>query len=297
MALFRIFRSNSTRNHHQIDFRLLQRQSIIIFIQNSVFFAGLIFSRQYTNLESAFKVLLGYLILTFLSILIVFFVDYINKEKGDWEYIFLTLHGKFPYRYLLGILSGLVLAYVLSPLFALILIIYVILALAHDLFFQKILIWDVFILTFEYTLKAVAGVSVLVNPSLSPWLIACTFLLAMMVSLGKRRNEIATQEQAITNPIQRPPYSENLLDQMMAVVTSSTFISYTLYTISSHTQEIVGNTRLLYTIPYVLFGILRFLFLVYRKDLSQGVEFAILSDRWILWAIIAWLGTILILIG
>ncbi len=91
-------------------------------------------------------------------------------------------------------------------------------------------------------------------------------------------------------------YNHKLLDQMMAVATSSTVIAYTLYTISERTLSVVGSTRLVYTVPFVVYGILRYLYLVHRRELVDGSEMAILKDIPMLTAIGSYIAAVLIIL-
>jgi hypothetical protein len=268
-------------------------------IQNAVLFAGIMFAHLWTDGSSIARAIAAYVILGLVSYSVLYLADLIEREKGEWQYIFLTLHGKFPVWFVAMFWVVLAAGYVLEIQFGLVLTAYFIIALAHDLFFRKMIILDVIILSIEFSLKATAGVEVLPDVVLSPWLVACTFLFSAVVSLGKRRNELMVSgPSAGSCRAETTGYSEKLLDQMMAVVTSSAFLAFTLYTIDDRTKHILGNTRLLYTSPFVLFGILRYLYLVYQTDLTQGSEISILKDKAMLINIVCWLigvGAVLVI--
>ena len=119
-----------------------------------------------------------------------------------------------------------------------------------------------------FVLRAMAGVAVL-GRHFSHWLLLCTSLLALFLTFGKRRHElIALEGGAVDHRPILSEYSPQLLDQMIAVVTASTVMAYALYTMAPDTEARLGTTLLPVTIPFVLYGIFRYLYLLYRHDLG-----------------------------
>jgi len=264
-------------------------------IQNSVVFAGFLFAHRWNDLLSLCLAFVAFIILGIFSYIIIETVRIIEKERGEWTYIFLTMQGKLPNSYKFIFLSMLLISYV-RPAFGLTISAYILIAFSHELFFIRQVIMDVVSLAVGFSLRAIAGVVILDNVTLSPWLVACTFLLSMVVSLGKRRNDIL-RKKSLGRELAVNDYTERLLDQMIAVVTSSTFITYILYTISHRTTGTHGSTNLIYTIPFVLYGILRYLYLINKKDLSSGSEIAILKDSPMLINIMLWLSCIIAILN
>ncbi len=155
---------------------------------------------------------------------------------------------------------------------------YVGITLLYSGLLKHIVIVDVFAIAAGFVLRAVAG-AVAIQAVISPWLIICTLLLSLFLALAKRRCEIMTLgEQAHSHRPSLAEYSPVLLDQMISVVTASTLMSYALYTISERTVTLIGSTNLLYTIPFVIYGIFRYLYLVYQKEQGGHPERALLSD-------------------
>jgi len=114
----------------------------------------------------------------------------------------------------------------------------------------------------------------------SHWLLLCTLFLALFLAVCKRRHELLLlRDNSIEHRKTLGHYSESLLDQMVAVVTSSTVISYALYTVAPDTIDRFGSNRLIYTVPFVLFGIFRYLYLVYRREEGGSPEGLLLGDR------------------
>lgn len=165
------------------------------------------------------------------------------------------------------------------PLLFEICVAYVVITLSYSFLLKHVLIVDVFCIASGFVLRAVAGAAA-IEAEISPWLVICTLLLSLFLALAKRRGELMTLgEDASAHRSILAEYSPQLLDQMISVVTSSTVMSYALYTISDRTVREVGSTNLLYTIPFVIYGIFRYLYLVHEKGFGGHPERALLRDR------------------
>jgi len=153
---------------------------------------------------------------------------------------------------------------------------------------KHIVILDVLSISFGFVLRAVAG-AVTVEVDISHWLLVCTTLLALFIALAKRRHEIVLlADQATTHrPILRE-YSPYLLDQMIGVVTASTLIAYIFYTISPETQQKFGTSLLELTIPFPLYGIFRYLYLVHQREGGGSPADLLLTDRPLLLCVALW---------
>jgi len=156
---------------------------------------------------------------------------------------------------------------------------YLILQLAYTFSLKHIIILDVFSIAAGFVLRVLAGAAVIDVP-VSTWLLVCTMLLALFLSFCKRRHELANLElEAVNHRKSLNEYNSYLLDQMIAVVTASTLISYALYTMATETTQKFGTTDLKYTIPLVLFGIFRYLYLIHQKNEGGSPESVILKDK------------------
>lgn len=173
---------------------------------------------------------------------------------------------------------------------------YLALLWAYSAFLKHIVILDVLTLSAGFTLRAVAG-GAAINVPVSHWLVLCTTLLALFLALSKRRHELVLLAGSATE--HRPTledYSPYLLDQMIAVVTASTLIAYAFYTISPETTEKFGTSLLSLTIPFPLYGIFRYLYLVHRKDLGGSPAELLLEDRPLLICIFLWAAAVILII-
>jgi 4-hydroxybenzoate polyprenyltransferase len=192
--------------------------------------------------------------------------------------------------------AALAAAFALRPLFGVVAAAYIVLMIAYTVLLKNVVILDVFLIAAGFVLRVVAG-GVAVGVALSSWLIICTTLLALFIALGKRRHEIVLLEGAAAR--HRPvleEYSPYLLDQMISVVTASTVIAYILYTVSEETVRKFGTTNLIFTTPFVLYGIFRYLYLVHHKGQGGSPEELILRDRPLAGAILLWIVAVAVIV-
>ncbi|HUU51394.1 MAG TPA: decaprenyl-phosphate phosphoribosyltransferase [Candidatus Heimdallarchaeota archaeon] len=168
-------------------------------------------------------------------------------------------------------------------------LVYYVLQIAYSFALKHVVILDVFIVASGFFLRVIAG-AVAIQVQISPWLLICTTLLALFLALSKRRHEILLlDEEAINHRPILKEYSAYLLDQMISVVTASTVIAYCLYTISGETIEKFGTNKLILTVPFVLYGIFRYLYLIHQKAEGGTPETLILKDHPLLLDIILWI--------
>ena len=173
---------------------------------------------------------------------------------------------------------------------------YIVLLALYSVWLKHLVILDVLTVALGFVLRAVAG-AVAVDVEISGWLLICTVLIALFLALGKRRHEYLTldADAARHRPI-LAEYSAPLLDQMIAVVTASTVTAYALYTMSPETVAKFGTRLLPVTLPFVLYGIFRYLYLLYRRQLGGNPSELFLSDRALLVNAVLWVFTVLALV-
>jgi hypothetical protein len=133
--------------------------------------------------------------------------------------------------------------------------------------------------------------------AISGWLLICTILLALFLALGKRRHEVLTLEtEATRHRAILAEYSAGLLDQMIAVVTASTVTAYALYTMSPETVAKFHTALLPATLPFVLYGVFRYLYLLYQRQLGGNPSDLVLHDRALLINTLLWMISVLLII-
>jgi 4-hydroxybenzoate polyprenyltransferase len=161
---------------------------------------------------------------------------------------------------------------------------YLALGLGYSLAFKQVVILDVLAVALGFVLRAVAG-AVAIGVHFSPWLLVCTILLALFLALAKRRHELVTLGDAPAHRQILAEYTPYLLDQMIAVVTASCLTAYAFYTLAPETVEKYRTERLALTIPFVIYGIFRYLYLVHRRELGGSPTDVLLTDRPLLAAV------------
>jgi 4-hydroxybenzoate polyprenyltransferase len=173
---------------------------------------------------------------------------------------------------------------------------YLILLLLYSAFLKHVVIVDVLTIAAGFVLRAVAG-AVAVSVPISHWLLVCTTLLALFLALSKRRHELTLLAEGATEHRRiLTEYSPYLLDQMVGVVTASTLVAYSIYSTSTETAERLHTDRLGLTIPFVLYGIFRYLYLVHQKRGGGSPSTLLLTDRPLLACVALWVVSVIIIL-
>jgi 4-hydroxybenzoate polyprenyltransferase len=165
---------------------------------------------------------------------------------------------------------------------------YVALNIAYSNWLKHVVILDVFSIAAGFVLRVVAG-AVVIGVVMSHWLLICTMLLALFLGFSKRRSELVnlTKDASIHRRV-LAEYDPLFLDMMIGIVTSVTVVAYVLYTISNETIQRFHTDKLLLTVPFVLYGIFRFLYQIYHKNGGGNPSRTLVTDRPLLVNIILW---------
>jgi len=255
--------------------------------KNLILYAAILFSQNLFNPAMFRDVTLAFIIFCLLSGSVYILNDLIdiNQDRNHPQKSKRPLaSGKL--KPSTAIISGIILvilslisAFWLNMNFALIALAYFILQITYSTLLKHIVILDVLTVSAGFVLRAIAGGEVVEIP-ISSWLLICTILLALFLSLGKRRHElILLEENAVNHRRILYEYSPGLLDQMISVATASTVITYALYTMSAETIKKFQTDNLKYTIPFVLYGIFRYLYLIHQKQEGGSPEKILLNDK------------------
>lgn len=180
--------------------------------------------------------------------------------------------------------------------FAFVLIGYFSLNVIYSYVLKRAVIIDVMSIAASFVLRIVAG-AIIIDVPISEWLLICTSLLALFLGFSKRRHEITILEEDAH--VHRPvllEYSTYFLDQMISLVTASTLICYILYTVDDDTVEKFGSKALLYSAPFVLYGLFRYYYLVHQKKTGGDPASEFLSDIPLLVNVILWAGTVFVIL-
>jgi 4-hydroxybenzoate polyprenyltransferase len=273
-------------------------------VKNLFVFGGLIFGQRLFDLPAAWVALTAFLVFCGLSGAIYLLNDVADRDQDRLHPDKRTrpvASGRLPVGAALAtaaalIVIGLAAAVWLSAPFGLAAVAYVVLLSAYSAWLKNVVIVDVLVVAIGFVLRAAAG-ALAIGVAISGWLLICTILLALFLALGKRRHEVLTLGEGAAR--HRPilaEYSAGLLDQMIAVVTASTVTAYALYTMSPETVAKFHTSLLPLTLPFVLYGIFRYLYLLYRRQLGGNPSDIVLRDRALLVNTLLWLAMILLIV-
>jgi 4-hydroxybenzoate polyprenyltransferase len=268
--------------------------------KNLVVFAALLFGRQLLNPSALAAAVGAFGVFCALSG-VVYLVNDVMDLEAD------RLHPKKRFRPIasgalpVGVASACAAAIAVVALagalavgreFTVVAVAYLVLLTIYSGPLKHVVILDVLTIALGFVLRAAAG-AVAIDVAISHWLLVCTILLALFLALAKRRQELvvladgATAHRAILRE-----YSPALLDQMISVVTASTLMGYALYTVSPETVAKVGTDRLLFTLPFPLYGIFRYLYLVYQRQGGGSPAEMLLKDRPLAVCTALWVATV-----
>jgi 4-hydroxybenzoate polyprenyltransferase len=187
-------------------------------------------------------------------------------------------------------------AWALGRGFLLVVATYASVNLLYSLFLKHITLVDIFVIAAGFVLRVLGG-AVVIHVEISAWLIVCTTLLALFLALTKRRHELVLLgDNASDHRSSLADYSPYFLDQLIAVVTASTLMSYALYTLSADVAKKFPGKRLELTIPFVLFGIFRYLYLVHQTQEGGNPTRLLLTDRVLLSVVLCWAASVIFII-
>jgi len=263
--------------------------------KNILIFVPLVFDRKLDDIPALLRTLAGFALFCLVASIVYILNDLADLEADRTHPNKRTrplASGalRIPVARQVVILMALVafpLAYFLSPAFALLLLGYLALNMAYSNWLKHIPLIDVFILASFYVLRVVAGLTFFIVTRFSPWLYVVTTLGALYIGFGKRRAELALlAEDAYTHRRVLDGYTIPLLDQFITIVSATTIVAYSLYTFSA--PNLPENHAMMLTIPFALYGIFRYLYLIKMEDSGGAPEDVLFSDRPLQVTILLW---------
>ncbi len=284
---------------------LLQEMRPRQWTKNGVVLAGVVFSLQAGVPHQLLRALLAFAVFCLLSSAGYIFNDLKDLENDRYhprKRMRPLAAGRLDRRVaatamVIMAVAALAAAFALGPRFAMVAAAYLVLSLFYTALLKRVVILDVMGIAFMFLLRATAGVDALdPRPVLSPWLLVCTLFLALFLAVVKRRHERVTlSDDARKHRSILTEYPPELLDQLVPVVTGSTIIAYALYTISPSGTLMASPGKMVYTIPFVVYGIFRYLYLVYRQGRGGAPAEILLTDFPLLINVALW-GLVIFLI-
>lgn len=268
--------------------------------KNLVVFAGLIFSQNLTEPGLVFHAIQAFVIFCALSGAIYVVNDIADIEN---DRIHVTKRnrpvasGKLA-RTEAGVYSTVVAAAALAFAFSLgrsffvVSVVFLGLNVLYSFSLKKLVLLDVATISLSFVIRAIAGVEALVgiDPAieLSPWLLICTLFLSLFLAFCKRRHELVTLDDAGRHREALKEYNPILIDQLVGISAGGALLSYSIYTIWPDTVEHFGTQDLVYTIPLVLLGVMRYLYLVYSQEKGGSPSEMLLSEKFLLAVVFLW---------
>jgi len=263
--------------------------------KNVFIFAPLVFDQKLFQLPYLSRTTAGFVLLCLISGTVYIINDLVDIEKD-------RNHPRKRYRPLasgelgrgLATVGSLViplialpLGFLLDPGLGAVLSGYLLIQIAYSFWLKHLVIIDVMVVASGFLLRVAAGVPLAEAERFSPWLYVCMTLLALLIGFGKRRHELVLlRGEAAEHRQALQEYNLSLLDHIVSIVTASTLLAYSLYTFSA--PNLPRNHTMMLTIPFVLYGIFRYLYLIHVKELGGAPEEIVLSDRALQVDILLW---------
>jgi 4-hydroxybenzoate polyprenyltransferase len=266
--------------------------------KNVLLFAALVFALEFTHLNSIWRAFLGFFLFCLFSSCVYIINDLRDREKDRLNKRTASrpiASGALKPQAAIAFVSVLlpvtfILSYWLSPWFAFIGAIYMAKDFGYSFGLKHVVILDVFLIAAGFTIRAAAG-AIAIGANISEWLYIVTTLGALFLALNKRKHElILLGADAGSHRKVLDEYSPALVEEMLAVVTASTVMAYSLYTFTAENlpQPLRDNHLMMLTIPFALYGIFRYLYLVYQKDVGSTPEEVLFKDRPLLICVLLW---------
>lgn len=274
-------------------------------VKNAFVFIGLLFGHAWHDPNLVVQVVIAFVAFCLLSSAIYTINDIIDldqdrnhpkKCKRPLAAGLISISAAFSLATLLGLL-GLVLAYIASPTVLSILLGYALMNIAYSLWLKHVVILDVFIIATGFMLRILAGtLGVGIPPS--QWLLLCGLMVTLFLGFTKRRAEIiALTDDKTAHRKVLEHYSPVLLDKMIGITAAGLIMSYSLYTMNPDTIRIHGTANLIYTVPFVMYGVFRYIYLLHHQSRGGDPSHDLVRDPHLFAVVGAWLIATILLIA
>ena len=274
---------------------LIRTMRVRQWTKNGFIFFGLIFDKQLFMLEPFLRTLAGFFLFCLISSAVYLFNDIadVEADRNHPEKKYRPIaSGKLPINVALVVglsltLVAILLGYLLSPVFALIMAVYLAINVLYSRWLKHVAILDVMLISSGFVLRVAAGVALITVERFSPWLYMITILFSLYIGLGKRRAEMNLLAQgASAHRRVFEGYTIPLLDQYITIVSGMTIVAYSLYTFSA--PNLPENHAMMLTIPFVVYGIFRYLQLIHIGNAAGSPDEVALKDRPLQFTMLLW---------
>ncbi len=270
--------------------------------KNGFVFAALLFDGKLFQQEPAINSFIGFIVLCLLSSSVYLINDCVDApadRQHPTKRNRPIARGDVPVPAAIGwaavlAMASLSTAFVVNPGFGAIGLLYFVSTLLYTFVLKHVVIIDVLVLALGFVLRVGAGAVLVSALRFSPWMYVCMMMLALLLGFGKRRHELVELEGKASTRAILSEYSLPLLDQIISIITSATLVAYAFYTFSA--PQLPTNHSMMLTIPFVIYGIFRYLYLVHVKGAGGAPDEILLSDRPLQITIVLWaLAAVLVL--
>jgi 4-hydroxybenzoate polyprenyltransferase len=266
--------------------------------KNIIIFSALIFSIKIANLEVLWKSAVGFILFSLISSCVYILNDYMDIEadrqhptkrfrpmaSGALNPQFALLVG------VILLISSILTGFFIQTSFALLLCVYIFINVFYTLKLKHVVIMDIMCIASGFVLRAVGG-ALVIGVKLTSWFLLCIMLLSLFLAITKRRQEIIHTECKGTTRKVLQFYNKELLDQMSTIVTAATIMCYALFTFTS------GRTiQLMWTIPIVIFGIFRYLYLIHMEGKGESPDKVLFEDKQLLISVISYVIAVILIL-
>jgi len=280
---------------------IIKTARVTHYTKNAFVFAGIIFSRHFTNINDIRLVLLAFLSFCFAASAVYFFNDLMDKDfdklhptKKDRPIASdkISVSQVLVIYSLLSLISLFISFYFINVITSIIIFLYLVSNIFYSWKLKHIVLLDIFIVASGFILRVFAGCFA-IGVNVSDWLLLSVLFLSLLLAVSKRRYEYIFNSDK-NSPLTRKvilAYDEKLLDQMISLITSGTVLTYSLYTILNNEIE-----HLVLTIPIILYGVFRYLYIIYKKKGGSHPEKELINDKPILFTVLIWIILVMVLI-
>lgn len=264
-------------------------------VKNGIIYTALVFDQQLLQIEPFLKTTAGFVLLCLGASAVYLMNDLVDLEQDRAHPVKRNrpiASGKLPLTAARAASAMLIIvsiagALLLEPYFGFVVLAYLVLNLLYSFYLKHVAIIDVLVLASFFVLRVEAGVTLITVQRFSPWMYVCVTLLALFMGLGKRRAEmVLLAENANSHRRVLDGYTISFIDQLLSIVSSTTIVAYALYTFSA--QNLPESHTMMLTIPFVIYGIFRYLFLIHVKGEGGAPEDLLLEDIPLMSTVVFW---------
>jgi 4-hydroxybenzoate polyprenyltransferase len=273
--------------------------------KNVLIFAGIVFDGQLTNPDSFLRVTMAFFLLCFVAGSVYILNDLVDIE-ADRQHPRKRnrpiASGRLPMPLARAAaviipIASIVLAALLSRPFAAVLLVYYVLQVAYSLRLKHIVLIDLVVIVIGFLLRVGAGVLIVSVQAFSPWLYACTATLALFLIVGKRRQELLLMAEKAGNVrVTLDEYNLPLLDELLRIAVIGTMLTYLFYAVEAPSALLAGTNLALLTVPFVWYGVIRYLYLIHVRGEGSAPDEVLLKDRPLQVAISLWALTCILIL-